>query len=222
MEASALKGADYQSSEAAPSPRGWLLRGLRGAAVEPPVTASPVDVPADVAAATVRRRRAALSRLVRLGVSDGTKSSTSEAVLGELEMELALLREENARLKVERHRRPDPGRIIDRMRDLREGSHFEQTDDEVSRGMVECLSLRDCLLEACQEIQQAMQGMQSRIGTLSVAVEAKGVAGTPQVKRIAVDSPAPGAELIDVPAERVDLKLAVVDRAASDFAESAA
>jgi hypothetical protein len=68
-----------------------------------------------------------------------------------------------------------------------------------------------------------MQGMQSRIGTLSVAVEAKGGAPVREVKRIVVDAPAPAAaELIDVPAERVELELAVADRVASGFAESAA
>ena len=40
-------------------------------------------------------------------------------------MELALLREENARLKVERHRAPDSGRIIERMRHLGEASRDE-------------------------------------------------------------------------------------------------
>jgi hypothetical protein len=224
MEASTLKGAGYQPKQALPAGRSRLLRSLRGTATEQPASGQPVTGPVEIAPppADVRRRGAALSRLVRLGVSDGTKSSASEAILGELEMELALLREENARLKVERHRRPDPGRIIDRMRDLRQEPHAEQTDDEVSRGIVECISLRDSLLEACQEIQQAMQGMQSRIGTLSVAVEAKsGVIREGRVGHVAVDAPIADADLVDIHAERVDLELAVSDRVASDFAESA-
>lgn len=109
-------------------------------------------------------------------------------------MELALLREENARLKVERHRPADPGRIIDRMRDLRQESHaVQQGEDVSSRSLVECLTLRDGLLEACREIQQAMQGMQSRIGTLSVAVEAKGADRERPADRIAVDVPVESA-----------------------------
>lgn len=125
-------------------------------------------------------------------------------------MELALLREENARLKVERHRPPDPGRVIDRMRSLRQESHVVQADDEVSRNLIECLTLRDGLLEACQEIQQAMQGMQSRIGTLSVAVEARG-----RERRT-------GRAALEVSPEGLDLELAVADRVESGFAESAA
>lgn len=127
-------------------------------------------------------------------------------------MELALLREENARLKVERHRRPDPGRIIDRMRDLRQESHAGQADDVVARVVIECLALRAGLLEACQEIQQAMQGMQSRLGTLSVAVEARGKDQERRAGRIAVGVPVDGA----------DLELAVADGISPDFVESAA
>ncbi len=127
-------------------------------------------------------------------------------------MELALLREENARLKVERHRPPDPGRIIDRMRDLRQESQAGQADDEVARALIECLALRAGLLEASQEIRQAMRGMQSRLGTLSVAVEARGGDRQRRTGRIAVG----------VPVEGADLELAVADGVSSDFAESAA
>jgi len=118
-------------------------------------------------ATTTRKIR----RLLRLGVSDGANSS--DTGMGELEMELALLREENARLKIERHRAPDAGRVIERMRDLAgEGEDRSRRASQPGAGdtaqaIVECLAIRDALLEACQEVQQAMQGVRGRLGALS-------------------------------------------------------
>jgi hypothetical protein len=207
MEASTLEGAGYPPSvDGAPAGGARLWRFFRARETERGTERDASSPPEGVG-----RRNAALGRIFRLGVSDGTPSA-GEAVLGELEMELALLREENARLKVERHRRPDPGRIIDRMRDLRQESHAGQADDAVARALIECLALRAGLLEACQEIQQAMQGMQSRLGTLSVAVEARGADQERRAGRIAVGVPVDGA----------DLELAVADGVSPDFVESAA
>jgi hypothetical protein len=94
--------------------------------------------------------------------------------MGELEMELALLREENARLKVERHRPPDVGRVIERMRNLGLASPAERRgeggseDREDAHAMLECLAVRDGLVEACHEVQQAMQAMRSQLSGLSL------------------------------------------------------
>ena len=115
--------------------------------------------------------RTKIRRLLRLGVSDGTNSV--DGGLGELEMELALLREENARLKVERHRAPDSGRIIERMRHLGEASRDEPRSENGSQAsataeaIVECLAIRDALVETCHEVQQAMQGIRERLGGLA-------------------------------------------------------
>ncbi len=112
-----------------------------------------------------------IRRLLRLGVSDGT--DPSDAGMGELEMELSLLREENARLKIEHHRAPDTGRVIERMRQLGEeredeiASEDQSPASETAQAIVECLAIRDALLEACSDIQQAMQGIRGRLGALS-------------------------------------------------------
>jgi hypothetical protein len=223
MEASTLEGTGYPPSvEGASAGGARIWRFLRDAVTERAATSPPAEA---------RRKGAARSRIFRLGVSDGT-SSVGEAMLGELEMELALLREENARLKVERHRPPDPGRIIERMRDLRQESHAVQAEDEVTRAVVECLALRAGLLEACQEIQQAMQGMQSRLGTLSVAVEARGAdqvlargadrveaRGADQVEARGADRERRAGPLA---AAGADLELAVADGVHSGCVESAA
>jgi hypothetical protein len=234
MEAGTLEGAGYQSPPAGRTPTGGRIwRLLRDGASERSSTSAPAD------AAEAPRRDTALRRVFSLGVSEGV-ATPGDAAQGELEMELALLREENARLKVERHRPADPGRIIERMRNLRQEPGAVPADDGLSRSIVECLALRDGLLEACQEIQQAMQGMQSRIGTLSVTVEAKDRqrrAGRPGVgvatedvdlaKRVdlagGVDLAGSSTLARDADlAGDVDLELAVAKRVESGFAESAA
>jgi hypothetical protein len=222
MEAGTLEGAGYQSPSGRTPTGGRIWRLLRDAAPE----RSSVSAPADAAEAP--RRDGPLRRVFSLGVSEGV-ATLGDAAQGELEMELALLREENARLKVERHRPADPGRIIERMRNLRQEPTAIPADDQLSRSIVECLALRDGLLEACQEIQQAMQGMQSRIGTLSVTVEAKDRqrrAGRPAVD-VAAAGDADLAVGVDLARDAnlagdADLGLAVAQRVESGFAESAA
>src|ERR1700730_1082413 len=156
-----------------------------------------------------------VGRLSRLGVSGGRPSGDA-AAMADLEMELALLREENARLKVERHRAPDAGRVIERMRHLGQARQVEQLDadgahgSEASRAILECLAIRDGLVEACHEIQQAMQRMRRRLGGLSLDVQAR-----------AGDQAVAGAT-VTPPADEVDLELAVGARAPSDLSQSAA
>ncbi|HEY5194065.1 MAG TPA: hypothetical protein VIJ39_09380 [Solirubrobacteraceae bacterium] len=123
--------------------------------------------------AEAQRRRAVLARFLRMGVSDGGNSSSGDAAtMGELETELALLREENAQLKVERHRPADAGHVIERMRSLRLQAPVEQQAEEgesaeVTHAIAECLVVREGLMQACQEVQQAMQGIRGRLGVLT-------------------------------------------------------
>jgi hypothetical protein len=121
--------------------------------------------------------RVIVSRLSRLGVSGGRSPSGDAIAMGELEMELALLREENARLKVERHRPPDVGRVIERMRNLglafpAESRGEDGSDDrQAAHAILECVAVRDGLVEACHEVQWAMQAMRSRLSGLSLDVQ---------------------------------------------------
>jgi hypothetical protein len=142
-------------------------------------------------------REGRVGRLLRLGVSDGSRSSDDPTALEALETELALLREENATLKVARHRPPDAGGIIDRMRKLQEATHVEAT-------------VPDGLLEACQEVQQAMKMMRSRLNEL--AIDAQGSAGDLAVPA-PISSPSAG---------EVELELAVGAPPASDLSQKAA
>jgi hypothetical protein len=157
-----------------------------------------------------------IRRMLRLGVSDGANSAESGA-LGELEMELALLREENARLKVERHRAPDAGRVIERMRQIGEdanGASNGDGDDGASNGgagaLAECLAIRDALVEACHEVQQAMHGIRSRLGAMSP--EAHSAMGERVIK------PAP----TETHGGEAELELALEAAAPPDLTQSAA
>jgi hypothetical protein len=126
---------------------------------------------AEASAVDTQRRRAAFARLLRMGVSDGAKSSSGDmAAMSELETELALLREENAQLKVERHRPADVGHVIERMRSLRLQVPVERqagSAPPAEATHAECLAMRNGLIDACREVQQAMQGIRGKLGALA-------------------------------------------------------
>jgi hypothetical protein len=121
-----------------------------------------------------QRRRAVLARLLRMGVSDGGNSASGDAAaVSDLETELSLLREENAQLKVERHRPADAGHVIERMRSLRlpapvlpRDGEGEQ-ESELVGAIAESLVVRKGLIEACHEVQEAMRGIRGRLGALT-------------------------------------------------------
>lgn len=166
--------------------------------------------------ADAQRRRAALSRLLRMGVSDGAKSSSDMAAMSDLETELALLREENAQLKVERHRPADAGHVIERMRSLRTQSAIEPQADVSAaavgetRAIAECLVMRDGLMEACREVQQAMQGIRGRLGALAGDIHSR------------VDDPAKPARLAVPSVETLNMELPAMAESSPELAQSVA
>jgi hypothetical protein len=137
------------------------------------------------------------------------------AAMGELEAELALLREENARLKVERHRPADAGHVIERMRSIRPGSS-EQRGGEVAgpaqgaQAIAECLAMRDGLMEACQEVQLAMRGIRSRLGSLAGDIQDR------------AGDRAMSSGLAASTVETLDIELAVAADVSPELAQSAA
>ncbi|HEY3959161.1 MAG TPA: hypothetical protein VGL68_01485 [Solirubrobacteraceae bacterium] len=117
-------------------------------------------------------REKVVGRLLRMGVSDSARSPSGETLaVDELEAEVTLLREENARLKIERHRPTDAGHVIERMRSIRPEVATARRDGEAAappaQVIAECLAVRDGLMEACQEVQRAMQGIRGRLGALA-------------------------------------------------------
>ena len=102
------------------------------------------------------------------------------------------------------------------MRELADASRAQshKTEDaqssEEERVMVECLAIRNGLLEACKEIQEAMRGIRQRLSGLSVDVQAS--AGNQA-------TPSP----ITAPStENVELEGAVKPGATSDLSHNAA
>ncbi len=158
-----------------------------------------------------------ISRLLRFGISSSSRSSSDDlSGQGELETELALLREENAWLKVERHRPPDTGRVVESMRELAQTPPVQPEEKgaapatDPARTLAECLAIRDGLVEACKEIQEAMQGIRHRLSGLSVDV--------PAAARVPAVSPA-----ITAPSTRErGLEAAVEPRTTTDLSQNVA
>jgi hypothetical protein len=102
-----------------------------------------------------------------LRAAGGTAApSAQEQRLEALESELALLREENARLKVKQER-PGERPVEERVRDLLppRGAH-ERDDDEPWELLTSCLMLRDGLIDACREIEHGMRETRRRLDAI--------------------------------------------------------
>jgi hypothetical protein len=99
--------------------------------------------------------------------------------LEEIESELALLREENARLKVRQERRG--GRSVhERVRELLPAAHGQEADaDEPWELLAQCLMLRDGLLDACREIELGMRETRRRLDAILPEEERPAEAPTP-------------------------------------------
>lgn len=134
--------------------------------------------------------------------------------MSELETELALLREENAQLKVERHRPADAGHVIERMRSIRLQTPSEQAGESAQTAeahvIAECLVVRDGLMEACREVQQAMQGIRGRLGALAGEIQSR------------PGERATSGRLAASTAERVDIEPAVAAKTSPELAQSVA
>lgn len=101
----------------------------------------------------------------------------------ELEVELMLLREENARLKVAHHRSSDIGAVIDQIRGLavadadpQAGAEVRELDgdrgDEIWTALSELLVIREGLEQVCDEMESAIGAVRERIRSLTMGVGA--------------------------------------------------
>jgi hypothetical protein len=85
-----------------------------------------------------------------------------------LEAELVLLREENARMKVDAARPPGPGRAVERIRGVAaaaEAAPAKEPDggDEAWHALAEATMLREVLTDMCDEVQGAIAAVQNRL-----------------------------------------------------------
>lgn len=110
------------------------------------------------------------------------QSSTQSRHLDELESELALLREENARLKVKQER-PGARSVNERVRELLPPAGEEGTgSDEPWELLTQALMLRDGLLDACHEIELSMRELRRQLDAILPAGEGQVEAPTPLLR----------------------------------------
>jgi hypothetical protein len=83
----------------------------------------------------------------------------------DLQAELTLLREENARLKAEKYRRPDLGTVLEQARALGEPGGAGDDADEAAQLLADGLMLRETLLKVCREMNQSMLALEARLLT---------------------------------------------------------
>jgi hypothetical protein len=101
--------------------------------------------------------------------SIGGRSGVDVGYLERVESELVLLREENARLRLERAQRPDAGSMIERLKTLSaDQSPSHDHRDEAWHLVSEALVMRDVLIDVCKEIGQTTITLQTRLSALAL------------------------------------------------------
>jgi len=101
--------------------------------------------------------------------SIGGRSGVDVGYLERVESELVLLREENARLRLERAQRPDAGSMIERLKTLSaDQSPNHDHRDEAWHLVSEALVMRDVLIDVCKEIGQTTITLQTRLSALAL------------------------------------------------------
>jgi len=108
-----------------------------------------------------------------LRVSGGTQSVAPSELVEQLEQEVALLREENARLRVARERmadRPVNERVRDLLPLLRANGDAD-AGDEPWELLTECMLLRDSLADACWELERGARELRRRLETILPGAE---------------------------------------------------
>jgi hypothetical protein len=123
--------------------------------------AAPVAEPVAPPYARFRRRFESFR-----GDADAIRSERSGDDV-DLELTVMLLREENARLKAERHRPPGIGVMVDRLRVIAVPSDQGEGAEDVWGLLGECLALHEGLYRACAEIQDSMTALEERLAELN-------------------------------------------------------
>lgn len=89
----------------------------------------------------------------------------------DLELEVLLLREENARLKAELHRPSDVGTMIASMRRTAAEQGEDELSDEPWGLLSDSLVIQEELTQACEEIKTAMSAVQQRLARLTATIQ---------------------------------------------------
>lgn len=122
--------------------------------------------------APTARRRGGMARW--LHASGGRSDGRGDAFVEELEAEVALLREENARLRTRhehgggRPREKRTGELPPALADADDpvAGSGQRRDDDASELLTECRVLRTTLLDACSDVERAMREIRGRLDQL--------------------------------------------------------
>jgi hypothetical protein len=106
------------------------------------------------------RLRRAIDRLRQDGDTPRAQAPGDE--VAELKLELLLMREDNARLKANRHRPPDLGTLIDYLRSIGDPAASLGTLDDVWSVLCDCLAIREALTQAYRENEAAIRAIEQR------------------------------------------------------------
>lgn len=101
--------------------------------------------------------------------SIGGRSGVDAGYVERIEAELVLLREENARLRMERAQRPDAGPMIDRLKSLSAAAPPDEDQRDQAWHLIgEALVMREVLIDVCKEIGQTTITLQTRLNDLGL------------------------------------------------------
>jgi hypothetical protein len=101
------------------------------------------------------------------GDADAIRNDRSGGAV-DVELTMMLLREENARLKAERHRPAGVGVMVDRLRVIASDQDQYEGADDVWGLLSECMTIHDGLARACGEVQDAITAVEERLSQLGV------------------------------------------------------
>ena len=85
-----------------------------------------------------------------------------------MEAEVALLREDNARLRLRAAQPADAGRLVERLRLIEQRPDHAERDrhgecDDIWQVLSEAMLVRNVLIDVCAEIGQVVVGLQARL-----------------------------------------------------------
>jgi hypothetical protein len=112
-----------------------------------------------------------MSGRTRLGRGSRARPTDDDQGMETLQAEIALLREENARLKADAHQLPGLGTLLAHARALPSAIDGRaEATDEAAEMLVETMVIRQALLDACAQIELSMAAVKTKLDGL----------GTPQ------------------------------------------
>lgn len=150
-------------------------------AVSPSATTSAQTATSNRSRDRIARFRHRIEQL--RGDADAFGANDDSGEESDLKLELMLLREENARLKAQRHRPSDVDTLIDQMREFGAEQGESELADEAWTVLSECLVIREGLEQTCVEIQAAIGAVHERLRQLAVGLDG----AAPRVNAASVD-----------------------------------